>query len=327
MLGDGVRWGILGTGKIANILATALAGCESGELVAVGSRDAERSRAFAATFGVPRAYGTYEEVIDDDGVDLVYVATHHPFHRMWAVTAADAGKHVLCEKPIGLSADEARRMADAGRRTGRVLVEAFMYRLHPTWITACRLAASGQIGEVRAVQSWFSFIARDPADIRNLAACGGGAMLDIGCYCVNLSRMLMGEEPTGVSAAVRRETASGVDVLAAGILEFGDRLASFGVSIRAEPDQRVVVYGTEGRILIEVPFNIPGDRPTRVLVWRGSALPTDAPEVLSFPPANMYTLQAEAFAATVLDGAPPAVPTADSVANMAVIDRILGAAS
>ena len=217
-------------------------------------------------------------------------------------------------------------MDEAARKAGRVLMEAFMYRLHPTWATVRRLVASGRIGELRAVRSWFSFFNDDPEDIRNVAANGCGAMLDVGCYCINLSRMLCGGEPTGVSAAVTRDPASGVDVLADAILEFGDRTASFGVSIRAEADQRVDVYGSEGRIALEVPFNIPGDRPTRVLVWRGSALPTDPPEVLPFPPADVYTLQAEAFAATVLDGAPLPIPMADSVANMEVIERVFAAA-
>ena len=215
-------------------------------------------------------------------------------------------------------------MDEAARASGKVLMEAFMYRLHPTWVTARRLVETGRIGELRAVQSWFSFYAHDPQDIRNRAESGGGAMYDIGCYCVNSSRMLMGGEPTGISAAVRRDPVSGVDVTAAAVLEFGDRLASFGVSIRAEADQTVVAYGTEGRVVIEIPFNIPWDGPTRVLLYRGSGMPPYEPtEVLPFPPANMYGLQAEAFAAAVLDGTPPPVPMSDSIANMEVIERIL----
>jgi len=245
-------------------------------------------------------------------------------HAEWSIAALEAGKHVLCEKPIGLSADEARRMDEAARRSGRVLMEAFMYRLHPTWVTVRSLIESGRIGDLRAVQSWFSFFAGDPGDIRHVPEYGGGAMYDIGCYCVNLARMLMGGEPTGVGAAVRRDPVSGVDVLAAGVLEFGDRLASFGVSIRAEADQRVVVYGTEGRVVLEAPFNIPWESPTRVLLYRGSDMPPFEPsEVLPFPPVNAYRLQAEAFAAAVLDGAPPPIPMADSIANMEVIERVL----
>jgi len=201
-----------------------------------------------------------------------------------------------------------------------------MYRFHPTWVTTRRLIETGRIGELRAVQSWFSWFAGDPEDIRNRAECGGGVMLDLGCYSVNLSRMLMGEEPTGVSAAVRRDPVSGVDVAAAGVLEFGDRLASFGVSLRAEADQRVVVYGSEGRITLEIPISPPGDRPTRVLLHRGAPMPPQEPtEILPFPPADMYALQAEAFAAAALDGAPVPLPMSDSIANMEVIERILAA--
>jgi len=199
-----------------------------------------------------------------------------------------------------------------------------MYRLHPVWVTVRRLVEAGRIGELRAVQAWFSFYADDPQNIRNRADSGGGAMYDIGCYCVNSSRMLMGGEPTGISAAVRRDPGSGVDVAVAAVLEFGERLASFGVSIRAEADQKVAVYGAEGRIVIEIPFNIPGDQPSRVLLYRGSGMPPFEPtEVLPFPPANMYGIQAAAFAAAVLDGTPPPLPMADSIANMEVIERIL----
>jgi predicted dehydrogenase len=320
-----LRWGILSTANIGTrqvIGATqAAARCR---VVALASREANRAMFAAQQLGIPRSYGSYRALLADSEVDAVYLPLPNHLHAEWAIAALEAGKHVLCEKPIGLSSAEARRMDETAQRSGRVLMEGFMYRFHPTWTTIRRLVESGRIGELRAVQSWFSFCARDPEDIRNRMESGGGAMFDIGCYCVNLSRMLMGGEPTGVAATLRRDPVSGVDVLAAGVLEFGERLASFGVSIRAEADQRVVVYGSEGRLTLEIPFNIPGDRPTRVLLYQGAGMPPFEPaEVLPFPPANSYTLQAEAFAAAVLDGRPVPLPMSDSIANMEVVERIL----
>ncbi len=320
-----LRWGILSTANIGtrHVIGPTQAAARC-RVVALASREGNRAMFAAQQLGIPRSYGSYEALLRDPEVDAVYNPLPNHLHAEWTIAALEAGKHVLCEKPIGLTAGEARRMDEAARKSGKVLMEAFMYRLHPVWATARRLVESGRIGELQAVQAWFSFYARDPADIRNRAESGGGAMYDIGCYCVNSSRMLMGGEPTGVAAAVRRDPVSGVDVAVAGVLEFGDRLASFGVSIRAEADQRVVVYGSEGRLTLEIPFNIPADRPTRLLLYRGGGMPPFEPtEVLPFPPANMYGIQAEAFAAAVLDGTPPPLPMSDSIANMEVIERIL----
>ena len=320
-----LRWGILSTAEIGvrKVIGPTQAAARC-RVVALASREANRAMFAAQQLGIPRSYGSYEALLRDPEVDAVYNPLPNHLHAEWTIAALEAGKHVLCEKPIGLSAAEARRMDEAARRAGRVLMEAFMYRLHPTWVTARRLVEAGRIGELRGIQSWFSFYAADPGNIRNRVETGGGAMYDIGCYCVNSARFLMGGEPTAIQAAVRRDPVSGVDTMAAGVLEFGDRLASFAVSIRSEADQRVEVYGSEGRISLEIPFNIPGDRPTRVLVYRGSGMPPFQPaEILPFPPADMYGVQAAAFAAAVLDGAPLPVPMSDSIANMEVIERIL----
>jgi predicted dehydrogenase len=320
-----LRWGILSTAAIGvrKVIPPTQAAPRC-RVVALASREANRAMFAAQQLGIPHSYGSYEALLRDPEVDAVYNPLPNHMHAEWTIAALEAGKHVLCEKPVGLSAAEARRMEEAARRAGKVLMEAFMYRLHPTWVTARRLVDAGRIGELRGTQSWFSFYAADPGDIRNRAETGGGAMLDIGCYCVNSARMLMGGEPTAIQAAVRRDPVSGVDVLAAGVLEFGERLASFQVSIRAEADQRVEVYGTEGRIRLEIPFNIPWDRPTRVLLYRGLGTPPYEPaEILPFPPANMYGMQAEAFAAAVLDGTPLPIPMADSIANLEVIEKVL----
>jgi predicted dehydrogenase len=202
-----------------------------------------------------------------------------------------------------------------------------MYRLHPTWQAVREIVASGRIGRLTAIQSWFGYNNDDPANIRNIAEFGGGALYDIGCYCINLSRMLFGEEPHDVDATMVVDPASGVDVLTSAILEFSSGVSAFTVSIRTEPDQRVHIYGTRGRISVEIPFNVPIDIPTHVMVTAGGSPPV-APdtEILTFDPADQYTLQAEEMAAAVIDGKPLSYPAADAVANMRVIDRIFESA-
>jgi predicted dehydrogenase len=203
-----------------------------------------------------------------------------------------------------------------------------MYRLHPSWLAVREIVAAGRIGRLQAVQSWFSYFNDDPANIRNIAAAGGGALMDIGCYSINLSRMLFGSEPVRVEAAVRRESANGVDVTTSALLEFeGGGIATFTCSIRSEPDQRVHVYGTDGHVSLGIPFNIPPDRPTHVFLAHGGEPPV-APHVerLTFDAADPYGVEADAFAAAILDGAPMPIAATDAVANMRVIERILEAA-
>jgi len=215
-------------------------------------------------------------------------------------------------------------MVDACDAAGVRLMEAFMYRLHPSWVAVRELVDSGRIGRLQAVQSWFSYFNDDPSNIRNIREFGGGALMDVGCYSVNLSRMLFGGEPTRVQSSVTRDPASGVDVLTSAILEFGDGTATFTCSTRAEDDERVDIYGTTGRISIEIPFNIPPDRPTRVHVIAGGDPPV-APdtETLTFATADPYGVEAQRFAEAILDGLPTPTPPQDAVANMRVIERIL----
>jgi predicted dehydrogenase len=202
-----------------------------------------------------------------------------------------------------------------------------MYRLHPTWVAVRELVASGRIGRLQAVQSWFSYYNDDAANIRNVLAFGGGALMDIGCYSVNLSRMLFDGEPTRVQASLRRDAATGVDVLTSAILDFPDGHATFTCAIRSESDQRVEIYGSEGRISIWIPFNIPPDRPTRVSVIAGGDPPVaPAAEVIDFATADPYGAESEAFARAILDGRPMPTPAADAVANMRVIEQIFAAA-
>jgi predicted dehydrogenase len=305
-----LRIGVLSTADIARRKAVPgfkkAARCR---VSAIASRDAAVARRVADELEIPAAHGSYEALLADPGVDAVYIPLPNHLHREWAIAAARAGKHVLCEKPLALTADDAQRMADACAESGVLLMEAFMYRLHPSWQAARRLVDEGRIGRLTAVHSWFSYFNEDAANIRNIVEVGGGALYDIGCYCVNLSRMLFKAEPTRVQASIRRDPAGGTDTLTAGILDFPDGIATFGCSTRAEDDQRVDIYGTAGRISIGIPFNIPPDRPTQVFVISGGDPPV-APhvETLSFPTADPYAVEAEHFAAAVLDGSPLPLP-------------------
>ena len=323
MSGD-VRWGVLSTAKIGiDKVIPGTAAADRCEVVAIASRDLERARAAASELGIARAFGSYEDLLADPDVDAVYNPLPNHLHAEWTIAAARAGKHVLCEKPLATTSADAERMIQACEAEGVLLMEAFMYRLHPTWEAVTSLVASGRIGELKTVQSWFSYFNDDPGDIRNLVETGGGALYDIGCYCVNLSRMLFGAEPERVGGSVLRDPVMGIDVLTSGILDFGDVVATFTCSTRAEPDQRVHIYGTEGRISLEIPFNIPPDRPTRVSLTAGGDPPVrPETEVLTFDPANEYTIQAERFAAAVLDGGQVPIPPSDAVGNLRVIEEL-----
>ena len=323
-----LRWGVLSTASIGRVkVIPAIQRAPSCEVVAIASRDAATAEAVATQLGIPTAHGSYEALLADPEVDAVYIPLPNHLHAQWAIAAAEAGKHVLCEKPLALSVTDAERMIEVAERASVRLMEAFMYRLHPSWVAVRELVASGRIGRLVAVQSWFSYFNDDPRNIRNIADAGGGALWDIGCYSVDLSRMLFDAEPDRVEGVVVRDPASGTDVVTSGILGFGTGIASFTCSTRAEDDQRVHVYGTEGRISIEIPFNIPPDRPTRILVTAGGDPPV-APntETLTFDRADPYTVEAEAFAVAVLEGREVPVPPADAVANLRVIEAIVAAA-
>jgi predicted dehydrogenase len=296
--------------------------------VAIGSRDETLARRTADELGIPRVHGSYQALVDDPDVDAIYIPLPNHLHAEWTLAAARAGKHVLCEKPLAMTADEAQTMVDGCEAAGVRLMEAFMYRQHPSWIAAKEIVDSGRLGRLTTIQSWFSYYNDDPANIRNQREAGGGAVYDIGCYTINLSRLLFGGEPTRIQSSVRIDPTTGVDTLASAILDFPDGIASFTVSTRVETDQRVHVYGDRGRLSIEIPFNIPPDRPTRVFVTAGGEPPVaPATETLTFETKDPYTAEAEAFAAAILDGSPIVPPPADAVANMRIIDAILGSSA
>jgi len=322
-----LRWGILSTADIARKkVIPGLFKADRCEVVAIASRDPAQARRIADELGIATAHGSYEALLADPGVDAVYIPLPNHMHAEWTIAAARAGKHILCEKPLTLSAADAERVVEVCATEGVRLMEAFMYRLHPSWVAVREIVTSGRIGRLRAVQSWFSYHNDDPTNIRNRLEAGGGALWDIGCYTVNLSRMLFGTEPVSVSASMARDPESGVDTLTSAILGFDDGVATFTCSTRVETDQRVHVYGSHGRLSIGIPFNIPPDRPTEIYLTAGGdppAAPTT--EVIRFATADPYAVEAERFAAAILDDLPTPTPPEDAVANVRVIERIIAA--
>jgi predicted dehydrogenase len=321
---DSLRWGVLSTARIAREkVMPAIRAAGRSELVALASREPDRARSLAHELAIPHVHDSYEALLADPEVDAVYVPLPNHLHVEWTLAAVRAGKHVLCEKPLALGAADAARVLEAADAAGVRVMEAFMYRLHPAWQAVRDLLASGAIGDLVAVQSWFSFFNDDPANIRNIHGYGGGALYDVGCYCVNLSRMLFENEPRRVVGSIVRDAVSGVDTTTSALLEFDGGSAGFTCSIRAEPDQRVHVHGSRGRISISIPFNIPADRPIDVLVTAGGDPPV-APRttVRSFGPADPYAIEVERFAAAVLDGGPLPTPPEDAIANARVIESI-----
>ena len=324
-----LRWGILSTADIGRKkVIPGMLKARRCEVAAIGSRDGDAARRVADELGIPRAHGSYEALLADPDVDAVYIPLPNHMHAEWTIAAARAGKHVLCEKPLTLTAADAERVVETCEREGVRLMEAFMYRLHPSWTAVREIVASGRIGRLRTVQSWFSYHNDDPANIRNQMDAGGGALFDIASYMLNLSRVLLRAEPDTIYASSLYHSATGVDILASAILGFGDGLASFTVSTRVESDQRVHIVGSDGRITIGIPFNIPPDRPTEVYVTAGGDPPVaPATEVLAFETADPYTVEAERFAAAILDGAPTPTPPQDAIGNIRTIERIFAAAA
>jgi len=314
-----LRMGILSTATIGiEHVIPGLQGSERCEVVAIASRDESRARATAEQLGIPRAHGSYEALLADADVDAVYIPLPNHLHARWALAAAEAGKHVLCEKPLAMDVGEAQEMINGCREAGVVLMEAFMYRLHPQWLRVRELVAAGELGEVHTIQTMFAYDNRDPEDIRNTAEYGGGGLMDIGCYCIDVARMVFDDEPIRTEGLVRIDPEFGTDTHASGLLEFpGDRHATFTCSTQSAPDQRVHIAGTKGHVTVELPFNLPPDRPGRLLTTPG--WPDQDPTVIEVPAADQYGLEGDAFARCILDGEQLTTPPENGLANLAVI--------
>lgn len=314
-----LRWGILGVAKIATEkVIPAMKRARGVEVVGIASRSAEKAEKAAARLGLQKAYGSYEALLADREIDAVYIPLPNHLHVPWSIQSLNAGKHVLCEKPIGLSVAQAAQLAAAGRDHPRLkLMEAFMYRFHPQWVTARRLVTDGKIGRLRTIQTLFSYFNRNPADVRNQAEIGGGGLMDIGCYAISLSRFLFADEPQRVFAQIENDPEFRVDHLASSVMHFAAGSGTFTVGTQIAPYQRVNIMGTEGRVEIEIPFNAPPDRPCRL--WYQHAGRTDE---IVLDACDQYTIQAELFSRAVLDDTPVPTPIDDAVANMRVIEAM-----
>ena len=322
-----VRWGILGAANIAvKKVVPAMRRSPGSRVVAIASRSIEKARTAAVELDIPRAYGSYEELIADAEVEAIYIPLPNHLHVPWSIRAAQAGKHVLCEKPIALSAAEARTLLAARDRHGVQVAEAFMVRAHPQWHEVERLIGAGRIGELRLVTGHFSYYRRDPSDIRSVPEWGGGALMDIGCYPIFIARWMFGSEPTDVAAMLDRDPDFGIDRLTSGMLRFPNGQAVFTCGGQLVPYQRVHLYGERGRLEVEIPFNAPPDAPARIYVDDGAALGGRGASVIDIPIADQYREQAERFAAAVRGAGTVAVSLEAAVANMAVIDALCRAA-
>ena len=325
-----VRWGVLGTARIArNYVFEAIRDAELCELLAVASRDLSTGEAAAAEFGIPRVHDSYEALLADPDIEAVYLPLPNDLHGPWIRAAADAGKHVLCEKPLSLDAGEADAVAAYCRERGVLLMEAFMYRFHPAWAEVRRLLDEGAIGRLTDVETWFVFRSRQAAsDYRMSMARGGGALLDVGCYAVNLTRWLLGDEPESVLASARLDPTGEVDLTFSAILDYGQARSVFTASMEQEPDHRVRLHGTDGWLSVADPFNCPADHVTTITVSSGGdAHPHHSTQrTLDVAAADHYGLQATAFSRAVLEGGPSPVPAEDAAANMRLIGRLFEAA-
>ncbi len=323
-----LRWGILSTAAIGTkkgVIAAMQLGQHS-TVTAIASRDLRKAQDAAATLNIPTAYGSYEDLLADPGIEAIYNPLPNHLHVPWTIKAAEAGKHVLCEKPISLTVAEAQTLLEVRARTGVKIGEAFMVRLHPQWLRFRELINAGRIGELRAMYGHFSYFNVNPDNIRNQADIGGGALLDIGCYTVQAARFAFGRQPDRVMAAIDRDPTTQTDRLTSVILDFAGSHAIFTCSTQLVPWQRLQFFGTKGRIEIEIPFNAPADRPTRLFIDDGTDLFGTGTATETFPTCNQYTLQADAFAQAVFDDTAEPVTVEDAIQNMAVIEAVFRSA-
>jgi predicted dehydrogenase len=323
-----LNWGVLGAARIATSqVIPALQHGDRHRVVAIASRDAGKAAAAAQGMGIPASYGSYEELLADSDVEAIYNPLPNHLHVPWSIRAMDAGKHVLCEKPIALNASDAQSLLEARERTGKLVCEAFMVRSHPQWITVRNLVAAGRIGDVTLTTGHFSYSRRDPADVRNRVDYGGGVLYDIGCYPITMSRWLFASEPTRVMAMIDRDPEMGVDRLTSGLLEFPNgRQAAFTCGGQMVLHQTMQVYGSKGRIQLEIPFNPLHDRPSRIIVDDGRDLTGGGITVIETPAVNQFLLQADRFADAIRGHGDVPVRLEDSIANMAVIDALFRSA-
>lgn len=314
-----VKWGVISTADIGmkKVLPAMLKSAEL-EIVAIASRDLKRAQAAAKSLGIPKAYGSYEEMLADPEIEAVYNPLPNHLHVPLTLAAVKAGKHVLCEKPIAITAKEAMLLRKLPKT--KLVAEAFMVRYASQWIDVRERVKKGEIGDVRAIQVMFTYFNRDPKNVRNMAGIGGGGMLDIGCYPITIARFIFGDDPLRAAATIEYDPKFKIDRLAGGILEFSKgRHLTFTISTQLAPFQRVQIMGTKGRIEIEIPFNAPPDKPNRYFV---QAMDMNQGDWVSVPIIDQYTQQAEAFGRAIRKKQKLQWGVEDAITNMKIIDAL-----
>jgi predicted dehydrogenase len=322
-----VKWGVLGVASIAT--RKVIPGMQKGqwsEIAAIASRDPEKAKGAARDLGIPKSYGSYEALLADPEIEAIYNPLPNHLHVPWSIRAAEAGKHVLCEKPVALNAAETLDLMRARARSGAKIGEAFMVKTHPQWLRVRELAQSGAIGQVKSITTIFSYYNRDPHNVRHRPEWGGGGLLDVGSYPITLSRWLFGEEPLRVTGALELDPDFGTDRLASGIMEFSSGQSVFACGTQTNYYQRMELLGTTGRLAVEIPFNAPNDRPTQITVADGMALYGGKVEVEQIPACDQYTIQGDAFSRAIRADTEVPVPLEDALGNMKVIDAIFRSA-
>jgi predicted dehydrogenase len=323
-----VKWGVLGVAGIAvRKVIPAMQKGEWSEIAAIASRDRRKAEDAAARLGIPKAYGSYDELLGDPEIEAIYNPLPNHLHVPWSIKAAEAGKHVLCEKPISLTVREAKHLLAARDRRGVKIGEAFMVKTHPQWLRVRDLIGKGVVGKLRSILGAFSYFNRDPKNVRNVTEWGGGGLMDIGCYPITTSRWIFGEEPLRVVAMLETDPEFGTDRLSSAMMEFPSGQSVFTCSTQLVPYQRMQFLGTEGRIEIRIPFNAPNDRPCEILIDDGKDVLGSGITVETIPTCDQYTVQGDAFSKAIREGTEVPVPLEDAVANMAVIEAIVRSAN
>jgi predicted dehydrogenase len=325
--GQKVKWGVLGAARIAvNKVIPAMLKAQLCDVAAIASRDLQKGREAASQLGIGKVYGSYEELLADPTIEAIYNPLPNHLHVPWSIKAAEAGKHVLSEKPIALSVAEAKTLLEVRDRTGVKIGEAFMVKVHPQWLRVRELIRHGVIGDLRSIAGVFSYFNNDPKNVRNVLEWGGGGLMDIGCYPITTSRWIFGEEPSRVIGLIERDPDTKIDRLTSAMMDFPSGQATFTCGTQMVPYQRMHFMGTKGRIEIKIPFNAPPDQPCEILIDDGRDVFGGGVVAEQIPACDQYTLQGDAFSRAIRGEGEVPVPLEEAIRNMAVIDAVFRSA-
>jgi len=322
-----VHWGVLGVANIAvKKVIPAMQQSQWSAITAIASRDLAKAQSAAQQLGITRAYGSYDELLEDPDVEAIYNPLPNNLHIEWTIRAAQAGKHVLVEKPISMTVAEALPLLKVRNETGVKIEEAFMVRTNPQWLKTLELIKESRIGEVRSVAGYFSYNNQDPNNIRNIRETGGGGLMDIGCYMIFFARLIFDAEPTRVVSLIDEHPETQTDILTSTLLEFPAGHATFTCSTRVTPYQRVQIIGTKGRIEVQIPVNAPPDLPLKIFLDDGSDLTGGSIQTIEFEPVDQYTVQGDLFSQAIRENKEPVLSLESSIRNMAVIEAVFRSA-